>query len=86
MDGIVVDSQFRGLGIGSKLLDAIIEYAGENEFETVRLDVIESNPRAKKLYESKGFVVTKKEYFPYLNSLIGFSSSETMVYKISVSS
>ncbi|WP_236702554.1 GNAT family N-acetyltransferase [Thalassomonas actiniarum] len=82
MDGIAVNAEFRGQGIGSELLDHIIDYASENGFESVRLDVIDSNPRARKLYESKGFVVLKTEYFPYLQRLIGFSGSTTMVLPI----
>ncbi|GHF95886.1 GNAT family N-acetyltransferase [Thalassotalea marina] len=78
MDGIVVDSDYRGLGIGSKLLDAIIEYAKDNDYQNVRLDVIDTNPRAKKLYKTKGFYETKTEHFPYLKSLLGFSAATTM--------
>ncbi|MCG7551317.1 GNAT family N-acetyltransferase [Pseudoalteromonas sp. Of7M-16] len=80
MDGIAVDEQFRGSGYGSQLLDAIIEHAKNNGYKSVRLDVIDSNTRAKKLYESKGFVATQTEYFPYLKWLLGFSGSTTMVY------
>ncbi|MCL7930090.1 GNAT family N-acetyltransferase [Halomonas llamarensis] len=82
MDGIAVDSRFRGQGVGSQLLEQIIAYASDNGFETVRLDVIHSNPRARKLYESKGFVAVKYDYFPYLKWLIGFSGSTTMVLKL----
>ncbi len=82
MDGIAVSSLCRGQGIGSRLLDQIIQYAVENHFETVRLDVIDSNPRAKKLYESKGFVAVATESYPYLKWLIGFSGSTTMELKI----
>lgn len=82
MDGIVVDATQRGFGLGSKLLDQIIDHAKNNNYETVRLDVIDSNPRAKKLYESKGFSATQTEHFPYLKWLIGFSGSTTMVYTI----
>lgn len=78
MDGIAVDSDFRGQGIGSLLLDQIITYAKENNFESIRLDVIDSNPRARKLYESKGFVALKSESFPYLKWLVGFSGATTM--------
>ncbi|MBU2712994.1 GNAT family N-acetyltransferase, partial [Zooshikella harenae] len=52
MDGIVVDSQFRGKGIGSMLLDKIVYHARKNGYNSVRLDVIDSNPRAKSLYEA----------------------------------
>lgn len=82
MDGIAVDSAFRGQGIGSELLEKIIHYAAEMGFDTVRLDVIDSNPRARKLYESKGFVAVNSESFPYLKWLIGFSGSTTMVLTI----
>ena len=78
MDGIAVISECRGQGIGSLLLDKIIKYAKTSGFESVRLDVIDSNPRAKKLYESKGFVAVKTERFPYLKWLVGFSGSTTM--------
>ncbi|MDK2595595.1 GNAT family N-acetyltransferase [Pseudoalteromonas sp. P94(2023)] len=80
MDGIAVDEQFRGGGYGSRLLDAIIEHAKNNGYQSVRLDVIDGNTRAKKLYESKGFVATQTEHYPYLKWLLGFSGSTTMVY------
>lgn len=80
MDGIVVNDNFRGCGIGSRLIDTIILHASENHFDTVRLDVIDRNLRAKKLYESKGFIVKKTEHFPYLKWLIGFSGATTMIF------
>lgn len=82
MDGIAVDSRFRGQGIGSRLLDSIIAHAVDNGFEMIRLDVIDSNPRARRLYESKGFIAVNEEHFPYLKWLIGFSGSTTMVLKV----
>lgn len=82
MDGIAVDRSVRGQGIGSALLDRITGYAADNGFRSVRLDVIDSNPRARKLYESKGFVATRSERFPYLAWLIGFSGATTMVLDV----
>ena len=82
MDGIVVDSRFRGRGLGSSLLDQIVIHARENGFRSVRLDVIDTNPRARKLYESKGFVAAKTERFPYLKWLVGFSGSTTMIFDV----
>jgi Acetyltransferases len=83
MDGIAVDSAVRGQGIGSQLLDAIMDYAQAQGFESVRLDVIDSNPRARKLYQAKGFVATKEERFPHLKWLVGFSGATTMVKALS---
>lgn len=82
MDGIAVDSQHRGQGIGSLLLDRIIQYAKENGFNSVRLDVIDSNPRARKLYESKGFIAQKVDHYPYMKWLVGFASSTTMTLEL----
>ena len=78
MDGIVVDSTARGKGIGSRLLEEISNYAKEHGFNCVRLDVIDINPKAKKLYERKGFEAVKSDHFPYLRRFLGFSGSTTM--------
>ena len=82
LDGISVHSDFRGKGVGSKLLDKIIKYAEENQYFSIRLDVIDTNPKAKKLYGRKGFQEIKTEKFPYLKWLLGFSSSTTMQFTI----
>ncbi len=82
MDGIAVNSDFRGQGIGGRLLDEITKYASENYYEKIRLDVIDTNPRARKLYEKKGFKPIKTENFFYLRWLLGFGSSTTMKMSI----
>ena len=78
LDGIAVHADSIGKGIGSRLLEEITKYAQDNKYKSVRLDVIDVNPKAKKLYERKGFKVVKTERFPYLRWLIGFSGSTTM--------
>ena len=82
MDGISVHPSYRGKGIGGMLLDKVKEYALSEGLNRVRLDVIDINPRAKALYERKGFKVVKKEKFPYLRSILGFGGSETMIFNI----
>lgn len=78
MDGIVVSPTHRGHGIGSQLLDAVIAYAREKDYQQVRLDVIDTNPRARQLYERKGFIAGKTENVSWLKPIFGFSSSTTM--------
>jgi ribosomal protein S18 acetylase RimI-like enzyme len=78
MDGIVVDETQRGLGIGSLLLDGIVNLARERGYEFIRLDVVDSNPRARQLYERKGFIAVRSESYPYLRWLFGFSGSTIM--------
>ena len=82
MDGIAVNDNYRGKGIGSGLLNEITRYAQENKYGQVRLDVIDTNTRAKKLYERKGFKAVETVKFPYLKWLLGFSSSTTMTLNI----
>jgi ribosomal protein S18 acetylase RimI-like enzyme len=79
MDGIAVNSNYRGHGIGGTLLDEIIQVGIENGYKEIRLDVIDINPKAKKLYERKQFVATHTDQFPYLKWLFGFSASTTMI-------
>ncbi len=82
MDGIAVAPQMRGNGIGTRLLKELVAYAQRERYEQIRLDVIDTNPQARKLYERNGFVETKTEQFGYLRWLLGFGASTTMVYKL----
>ncbi|GAA3381724.1 GNAT family N-acetyltransferase [Cryptosporangium minutisporangium] len=78
MDGIAVDAQHRGNGIGSRLLTEITAIAAENACRRIRLDVIDTNPGARVLYERHGFVAKRTEQTPYLRRLLGFGAVTTM--------
>lgn len=82
MDGIAVHLDYRGKGIGGRLLEKLAAYARENGYERIRLDVIDANPGAKRLYERAGFRAVRTERFPYLRWLLGFSGSTTMVQDV----
>lgn len=82
MDGISVAPAGRGQGIGSKLLNEVKKYALKNNFASVRLDVIDTNPKAKKLYSRMGFKVTETNHFPRMKKHLGFSGVDTMIYVI----
>jgi ribosomal protein S18 acetylase RimI-like enzyme len=79
MDGIVVKREARGQGVGTKLLESIFTYAQAQGFERIRLDVIDTNPRARKLYEELGFAATQTAHLPFLKPWFEFSSVMTMV-------
>ncbi len=83
MDGIAVDSNYRGLGVGSKLFDALISYGQSTGYKYIQLDVIDENPRAKALYERLGF---EKKSYERVSSLfsdrIGVSGVTTMVKEL----
>ncbi len=57
IDTIAVSPDFQGKGIGSKILDFLIEEIAIKQNQTLGLLVDFDNPSAKKLYEKKGFVV-----------------------------
>jgi ribosomal protein S18 acetylase RimI-like enzyme len=52
---IIIHKKFRGLGIGKKLLEKIIDIAESKNFCKVTLEVREDNVNAKKLYKELGF-------------------------------
>lgn len=79
MDGICVAETTRGQGVGSALFGALFEYARQNGFTHVTLDVIDTNPRAKALYERLGFNATGEETTGPLKPLLGFNSATKMV-------
>ncbi|MFI8828773.1 GNAT family N-acetyltransferase [Streptomyces sp. NPDC053431] len=78
MDGIAVDAAHRGRGIGGLLLTEIAAVAAEHGCHRVRLDVIDTNPRARALYERHGFAAHRTEQTPYLRRLMGFGAVTAM--------
>lgn len=79
LDGLCVDSELRGLGIGSALMDAICVEARHRGYPAVRLDVVDSNWRAQALYRRLGFVTTHQQGIGLLRLFFGFASATTMV-------
>ena len=58
IEDLVVNPEFRGLGIGRKLLRHGIQWTRENNFPGVMLETQDDNVPACKLYESCGFVLS----------------------------
>jgi GNAT superfamily N-acetyltransferase len=78
MDGICVAPHARGQGVGTALLDAVAREAEARGLSDVRLDVIDSNPRAKALYERKGFIEGQTNELGPLKYIFGFKTATTM--------
>ncbi len=72
LDGICVDGARRGQGIGTRLLDAAAELAVEQVVPTIRLSVIDTNPRARALYERSGYRPVGTEHLGPLAPIYGF--------------
>lgn len=79
IDGICVQQACRGQGIGQQLLAALINEARARGYDYVRLDVIDTNWRARALYERSGFAAVKTDRIGWLRYIFGFTSSTTMV-------
>ena len=78
---VMVDGSKRGRGIGKEMIKLALKYAFEiTKADTVQLNVFPENERAKKCYESIGFVERnttpgcfkfKDEYWSRCNMVIG---------------
>jgi ribosomal-protein-alanine N-acetyltransferase len=62
---IAVDGNAQRRGIGDSLMGAVLDFAKDNTFESVFLEVRSSNKAAVRLYEKHGFkpVRTRKGYY-----------------------
>jgi len=79
MDGLFVAQDARGRGVGTALLQAVTREARLRGYDDVRLDVIDSNPRARALYEREGFQAVGESHLGPLRLFFGFARTTTMV-------
>ncbi|WP_342078034.1 GNAT family N-acetyltransferase [Yoonia sp. SS1-5] len=79
MDGIFVAPEARGQGVGTALLRAVYAEARSRGYRQVRLDVIDTNPRARALYLHEGFVEQRTRSIGMLRLIFRFNASTTMV-------
>ena len=79
---IAVAENYRGKGVGTQLLNAVNDFAKKNGFETIILDVVDTNPRAYELYKRYGYKVIKKRKFGFITRSAGFSFTYKMKYLV----
>ena len=78
VEDLVVNPEYRGLGIGRKLLERGIQWAHENDFPGVMLETQDDNVSACALYESCGFVLSGFDHNVY--KAINPGTKETALY------
>ena len=78
LDGIAVAEPHRGRGIGTALIAAFEERARDNGFQTVSLEVIAANPRARDLYERLGYREVAVHTMGPFSRLFGFRTTVRM--------
>ena len=82
LDGICVDRAARGRGIGTSLLSAADDKARRIGARTVRLSVVDVNPRARALYERHGFTPVGRGTLGPLSPVYGFDGYTTMELEV----
>ncbi len=78
MDGIAVAAAARGRGIGTRLLAAVCDHARDLRKTGVRLDVVDTNPRARSLYERQGFIAVERTGTGPFRAVFSFRTVTTM--------
>jgi ribosomal protein S18 acetylase RimI-like enzyme len=86
VDGIVVTEEMRGLGIGSGLLSLLEKMARNKGIGLLSLEVIDTNPRAKLLYERHGFVENARKSIRPFHLIYGFPFRSAVVMVKTLSS
>lgn len=81
--GIAVHHTMRGRGVGTLLLDALEKRAHEEGFSRLSLEVVDTNPEARRLYERLGFRVIKRESLGWFTKSAGFVAVDFMVKPLS---
>jgi ribosomal protein S18 acetylase RimI-like enzyme len=83
LSSLSVNPSFRGKGIGSQLVNEFLQEGRTKGYDSVRLEVINTNVRAKALYERLGFTIVKYQTIPApWNRWLGFSGKFEMEFKI----
>lgn len=72
----------RGKGIGTKLLNKAEIIAKKRGYNRIKLEVIDVNPRAKKLYEELGYISTKYVDTHRITKKSGFNGFDEMEKKL----
>lgn len=62
---VAIKKEYRGKGLGNKIIDGLIDIAKQREMIGITLEVRASNQVAQSLYKKKGFMITgvRKEYY-----------------------
>jgi len=82
IDSLAVKSKYRSKGIGSKLINEVFLLSRNLGLSEIILEVVNTNPKAKKLYEKIGFVEKKHVRYFFITRKAGFTSEYIMSYNL----
>ncbi len=78
LEAVAVRPGARSGGIGAALVEAAAAEAARRGLSALRLEVADTNPRARALYERLGFAAEAERRLPFLRPLFGYSGWVTM--------
>ncbi len=78
IDGLAVERDWRGQGLGTRLIEALAAEARARGYSRLRLDVADHNLRARALYERLGFDAVAHHRLRLLGLVFGISGSTAM--------
>ena len=78
VEALVVAGEMRGQGIGTSLIKRVEQFAFENGYSILSLDVVDTNTGAIKLYERLGFDIVRTARYGILTRRAGFTGSHYM--------
>jgi ribosomal protein S18 acetylase RimI-like enzyme len=82
IDSVAIENSFRGRGIGTALIENFSNFAKTNNFNKIYLEVVDTNPEAKKLYNRLGFITKKRVRYYFFARRAGFSAEDIMFKEI----
>ena len=84
LDILAVAAGYRGKGVGTALVNKVINLASSEKYKVVKLHIVDKNTRARRFYEKIGFRITgSRKVPPPLKRFYDFSKIYTMSYYIS---
>ncbi len=79
IDGLCVAAPYRSHGVGTALIHAICDEGAARGHDAIRLDVVDTNTRARDLYERLGFRAVGMDRIGAAAALFGFRATIRMV-------
>jgi GNAT superfamily N-acetyltransferase len=80
IEAIAVDKKYRNKKIGTKLIKKAIEFAKSKKYKRIILNVVNTNPNAKRFYLRLGFKVINDRYYGFITKKAGYTSISKMAY------
>ena len=80
---LAVAPEARGKGVGTQLLAAVYASAKKHGFEKVRLEVVDTNPEARRLYVREGFTCVRTDHLPIMHIFAGYAAQDVMIKQLS---